>query len=273
MFVIHYSIHGFTYVCGLPECHWPNEKTVNTVVTMLHHCIESEIPSKHSSRPLKRFLFYADNCAGQNKNGFLLVYLCWRTLLGLNETIFLRILVAGHTKNVDDVSFGHVKRKLKTSDTRTTAEMMIIVADSSANLHCMAAANILWRHWKDYLQPFIKMPCNFRFTKYHVFCFDSIHRADCTRKYLRSQKWRLRLIFQSGVSVSSVRVQGHAVFSDLQHRAPFLQLKENKFTQKVPRHGYLMHKIIDRYYAGDKQIKEDFVSDGTGHKWGKPFLF
>lgn len=142
---------------------------------MLHHCIELEITPKHSSSHLKRLLDHADNFAGQNKNRFLLIYLCWRKLLGWKETVLLRFVVVSHTKTVVDGSFGHVKRKRKTSDTRTPAEMMGVVADSSETSHCVADANIQWKIWKDYLQLFFKMSCNFCITKYIAFRFENIH--------------------------------------------------------------------------------------------------
>ena len=59
----------------------------------------------------KHLDFYCDNCAGQNKNKFLLWYLCWRTLKGLHQTITLNFLLAGHTKFSPDHGFGLFKKK------------------------------------------------------------------------------------------------------------------------------------------------------------------
>lgn len=52
-------------------------------------------------------------CSGQNKNNYLLFYLCWRVMSGLNQEIELNFLIAGHTKFSPDQMFGIFKRRFR----------------------------------------------------------------------------------------------------------------------------------------------------------------
>ncbi len=53
---------------------------------------------------------HADNCSGQNKNRFMLWYLCWRTLYRRHSTIAIHFLITGHTKFAPDWCFGLLKQ-------------------------------------------------------------------------------------------------------------------------------------------------------------------
>lgn len=75
IFGIHGSNHGKKYLICLPEGHWSNEKTVKTIVSMLHYCLQSHISPFHSVCVVKILRLHSDNCAGQNKNRYFLMYL------------------------------------------------------------------------------------------------------------------------------------------------------------------------------------------------------
>ena len=47
IFGVHDSNQGVTYVFGLPEGNWPNEKNANTVISMLHYAIEVQMVKRH----------------------------------------------------------------------------------------------------------------------------------------------------------------------------------------------------------------------------------
>lgn len=53
---------------------------------------------------------HADNCSGQNKNRYVMQYLVWRVLVGLNDNITLSFLIVGHTKFSPDWCFGLLKQ-------------------------------------------------------------------------------------------------------------------------------------------------------------------
>ena len=73
-------------------------------MSMLHHFLQT-----HNLGETQLHL-HADNCSGQNKNRFVMQYLAWRVLVGLNETITLLFLVVGHTKFSPDWCFGLFKQ-------------------------------------------------------------------------------------------------------------------------------------------------------------------
>ncbi|EDQ87697.1 uncharacterized protein MONBRDRAFT_9846 [Monosiga brevicollis MX1] len=50
-------------------------------------------------------VLHADNYAGHNKNRFVMQYLAWHVLIGLNDIIKLRFMVVGHSKNYCDAHF------------------------------------------------------------------------------------------------------------------------------------------------------------------------
>ena len=74
---------------------------------MLHHFL-----SHHSFGETNLHL-HADNCAGQNKNRYVMAYLMWRVLTGLHREIKISFLLVGHTKFSPDWCFGLFKRLYK----------------------------------------------------------------------------------------------------------------------------------------------------------------
>jgi len=53
---------------------------------------------------------HVDNCSGQNKNRFMMMYLAWRVLAQLNENIEVSFLLVGYTKFAPDWCFGLMKQ-------------------------------------------------------------------------------------------------------------------------------------------------------------------
>ena len=65
------------------------------------------------SRPVKLILSLVtvnfEFSSGQNKNNAMVHYLMWRVAKGLNTTIELNFMIAGHTKFAPDRHFGSFK--------------------------------------------------------------------------------------------------------------------------------------------------------------------
>lgn len=112
---------------------------------MTRHSIIIMIDATDSGNTIKSFLLNADNAWGQNKNRFILMYLRWRVFVGFHDEAILYFLIKAHKKNVVDGSFGHIKRRLKVRDTRTSRELLAIVEASSELNVCVIAANVLRR--------------------------------------------------------------------------------------------------------------------------------
>ena len=72
---------------------------------MLHHFF------RHHSLGETTAHLHADNCAGQNKNRYMMSYLMWRVLTGLHKEITISFLPVGHTKFAPDWCFGLFKQR------------------------------------------------------------------------------------------------------------------------------------------------------------------
>ena len=106
IFGAHNSNTSVTDIFGLVEGYLPSEKTVNVVLSMLHHSRKrARSPTFDVERDSKKFILHSDNCAGQNRNQFVHFYVLWIAALGFDVEVFLYFLVAGQTKNVFDSSF------------------------------------------------------------------------------------------------------------------------------------------------------------------------
>ena len=138
-------------VFGLPERHWPNEKTANVVLSVLHHVLETHKNTNALGAFARHLRVHADNLAGQNKNRYVLWYFCCRVPMGLNDSIELCFLIAGYTKNVCDGAFGHGKRRLNQNDTHTPADMMAAIENSSSTTRFVPSVGVYWRNWKSLL--------------------------------------------------------------------------------------------------------------------------
>lgn len=264
IFGVHDSNGGSTFVFGLAEGHWPNEKTANSIVSMLHFLLH-EITMEHSGTRVKSLKMHADNCAGQNKNRFVLFYLCWRTLVGLNEEVMLTFMVAGHTKNVVDGAFGHIKRKLKLHGARTPGDMGNIISTSSSTTKFVPSGKVRWLLWKPFLETLFKMPANFGITKYHSFRFSCEHPGLLfAKEFSFSDVEESFCVLKKGFTVQDVQLQSSSLVNDEAYKASIVPLRDVKSAQHGTRHGYLMHNILDRYYKEDARMRKGFFEDGGG---------
>ena len=104
-------------------------KGVNSVVSYLHHFLQ------HYGIGQKEMHLHADNCAGQNKNSFMMWYLAWRVLSGLHTTISRHFMLAGHTMFAPDWCFGLIKRKRRRTRVSSLTDIAGVVETSSTANH------------------------------------------------------------------------------------------------------------------------------------------
>lgn len=81
-------------------------------------------------------------------------------------------MVAGHTREVFDGAFGHVNRRLKSTDVYSTQYMMGVVRASSVANVCVPGSKALWRSWKLY-GALLYDPARFPISKYRIFTYTS----------------------------------------------------------------------------------------------------
>jgi len=185
-------------------------------------------------------------------------------LVGLEDDIHLYFLVAGHTKNACDGAFGHVKRKLLSSDVRTPAEMMRVVEESSSSTSCVPSRRVSWKKWKLLLQQYFTMPSGCKITKYHVFRFSSATPWRMHVKELsNSSREHTFDLKKRNVSLEAAK-QNYAcdIGSVFAHSITPLDLVTSQ--QHDTRQNYLKVNILDRYYKEDAELMREFFEDGCG---------
>ena len=104
-------------------------KGANSVISMLHHFL-----STHNLGEATLHL-HADNCSGQNKNRYVMQYLAWQILTGLNKKITLSFLVVGHTKFSPDWCFGLFKQAFRRSKVGCLDDIVRVVEKSATVNH------------------------------------------------------------------------------------------------------------------------------------------
>ena len=97
----------------------------NTVISMLDHYF-----TKYANEPVT--YMHADNCVGQNKNQYVIGYLCWRTIHSLSDELHLSFMRVGHTCCSVDGYFGLVKMKYRSSEVDSTEDVSQVINGSCA---------------------------------------------------------------------------------------------------------------------------------------------
>ncbi|XP_076461922.1 uncharacterized protein LOC143294352 [Babylonia areolata] len=100
-------------------------KGSNAVISYLHHFFdqyglgESEVQ------------LHCDNCAGQNKNRYVLWYFAWRVMTGRHRSVTLNFMPPGHTKFAPDWCFGLLKRTFRKNEVHSLQELSDVVRRST----------------------------------------------------------------------------------------------------------------------------------------------
>jgi len=126
-------------------------------------------------------VIHADNCAGQNKNNAMIMYLAWRVACGLHTKITYSFMVAGHTKFSPDGFFGLLKLKLRKSEVDNLNDLVNVVKHSTLGGYNQAQTIfdkngdrvVHFYNWTEYLSRYFKpIP---HILKYHHFIFHKNH--------------------------------------------------------------------------------------------------
>ena len=104
-------------------------KGANSIISMLHHFLHM-----HNLGETNLHL-HADNCSGQNKNRYVMQYLAWRVLVGLNKKITLSFLIVGHTKFSPDWCFGLFKQAFRRTKIGCLDDIARVVDESALVNH------------------------------------------------------------------------------------------------------------------------------------------
>jgi hypothetical protein len=240
-------------IYGLTEGHWPCEKTANTVCSMLFHFLKTDAFVRGSGIQPRILQLTSDNCAGQNKNRWIIWFLDFLTSIGMFDEIHLSFLVAGHTKNMCDARFALIKRKMRDTEALVPAHMHQIIATASPVMHGVKATEVNWCDWKAFLEQFYSLQVK-GLSTFHFFCFKAAEPG---------------VVFCSpSCDASAADVSRHSLLDRKPgmldklraEKANIAPLPFEPFTPK--RRAYIDKELLKRYFSQDnvKHLMDVFTS-------------
>ena len=119
----------------------------HAVISMIHHHLEDN--------PHQKLFMHADNCVGQNKNQYVIGYLCWRVLCGLSDSIHLSFMRVGHTRCSVDGYFGLLKMKYRNTEVDSMDDVVQVV-NSSCSANLAQRYSWEWMEWDTFLKAHFK---------------------------------------------------------------------------------------------------------------------
>ena len=151
-------------------------KGANSVISMLHHFL-----CTHNLGEANLHL-HADNCCGQNKNRYVMQYLAWRVLTGLNKRITLSLIV-GHTKVSPDWCFGLFKQVFRRTKVGCLDDIARVVEQSAVINHAQLVATqdgkviVPTYDWAQYFDHPFRQKALKGIKTMHYFTFTSSHKG------------------------------------------------------------------------------------------------
>lgn len=187
-------------------------KSANTVLSMLQHAIDTFFSPQHSTL-ISCLLPYAYNGERQDRNKFILIYQAWTSIIGLDNSITLASMLAGHTRNVVDSASSHVRRMLKTQHFKTRCNTMDKSRWTRAPTLSIPSFQVAWRLWKLKFEAFFKMPCSFSIPEFHIFRQGKYAPGVSFGKYFLFALMKKKFnIFTSGIDKETVRKAAVIIF-------------------------------------------------------------
>eukprot|EP01028_Stygiella_incarcerata_P007893 TRINITY_DN3300_c0_g1_i1.p1 TRINITY_DN3300_c0_g1~~TRINITY_DN3300_c0_g1_i1.p1 ORF type:complete len:726 (+),score=177.75 TRINITY_DN3300_c0_g1_i1:115-2292(+) len=181
---------GRTDVYCIPEGHCPEHspKGSNYVIGMLDHYLSQEW-----LQGVRTLYLHADNCAGQNKNRFVLAYLAYLVACGRFDTITLAFMTVGHTQCGVDGTFGLIKQAFWDSErVELPEEFQDVVNKSCEPARAVNMEGYRWKNWKAFVDQF--GPKVREIKKNHVFSFDKSKPL-----HVKSFRWSCDVATDEGI--------------------------------------------------------------------------
>ena len=123
---------------------------------MLHHYLE------YHGLGESDLTLHADNwCSGQNKNQYVMQYLAWRVMVGLND-ITVSFLTVGRIKFAPDWCFGLLKRAFRCTRVGCLDDIVRVVEESAVVKHAQHVGAqdgiviVPTYNWANYFHRFFK---------------------------------------------------------------------------------------------------------------------
>ncbi|GES92034.1 hypothetical protein GLOIN_2v1777628 [Rhizophagus clarus] len=190
-------------------------------------------------------VIHADNCARQNKNNAMIMYLAWRVACGLHTKITYSFIVAGHTKFSPNRFFGLFKLKLQKSDVDNLDDLVNVVENSTLGGYNQAQTIfnkngdhvVHFYNWIEYLLKFFKTIPNI--LKYHHFTF---HMNNVGKVEIKE------------------KVDGNTQIINIKKNNDIIGFSREIFPEKLSakRQWYLYEQVLQ--HIGDPQKQDEYCS-------------
>ena len=150
-------------------------KGANSIIFMLHHFLH------HHGFGETNLHLHADNCCGQNKNRFMMQYLMWRVLAGLNDEIKMSFLPVGHTKFSPDWCFGLFKRLFRRTKIGSLNDIAAVVEQSATVNHPQLVGSqdgtiiVPFYNWSEFFDPYMAQTALKGISQMHHFRFSALN--------------------------------------------------------------------------------------------------
>ena len=208
--------------------------SVNVILTCLQNVLDTKTTLEDKLR------LQMDNCAGQNKNHFVMWFLVYvldqhPTLNSVEVAFMLKV----HTRCRVDSYFGNIKKRLRETDVASLDELELCICRSATANECTSMESGTWTDWR-------------------TFCFDN--KLGNIPNISKLQ----RLVFKK--EHSQITPTGHEIPDDPRHKIN-LRLPTVWCPPKVAsspglslqRFNYLMTKTLPHVHENDKSWFREFL--------------
>ena len=204
---------------------------------------------KNILSPTNKLVVYADNCAAQNKNNYLLWFFHWLVhTCNSYEEVEINFLLAGHTKFSPGRHFGYAKSELnRTESFETVFDAADIIRKSVSNQRVLmvrdwnsGTQSITIFDWKKFLSnSYKKSPPEKRIFHCHYFKIQINQQDIQYRKYHNSEPMQINLMkkkIDKDLSLESLHLEPltETRIEELKKLEPFINLhKRDDFWKAV----------------------------------------
>lgn len=252
----------------LTEGHWPADKSINSIGSMLLYYINSFHQNK------QYIDIMADNCGGQNKNRFMMQFLSYLCIISDSiKEIHLRFLIAGHTKNFADSCFGMCKRSLKHENVLDPADVVKCYSNSAKCNEVVTTDKVKWYNFKEFLDQFYEGAIKDISIHHHFYINKEKPGIITYKQLIDSEHMVTANILRKGVTINDIKnptgnfktLDKYVVPSETYS----LTMDESEPNKTVTaankeRKAYLDKNIVDEYFTNAyAEYKQSYFHNGS----------
>lgn len=277
---------GFVYPENYVDSEGPGatKKGSSHVIAMLYNFMQKSNLTDTNRTNDRTLYFAADNCSGQNKNRFVIMFFCLSVELGWADDIYLDFMIPGHTKFGPDRWFGKIGKQIIKLDAWNTEEIVNNIRNSLAyqeRVEDLRSQDC--RNFKPFLNKHYKKP-TFKTSEQYHFWFSAKHRGSVRIKVKNDDSWSDLMPLRKNTGsiifnynnlptffIAPLTTQRINVFREIKRLIPHVEAKldyEDKWEEweRISRDWDVKGILKSRNINGVTQYKVKFKDDKY-NKW------